>query len=264
MKIYMSLLLSRFSSSPLDQQKTPPTFLIVVGWLLVFLLPINEVNATEKIVIGTGLKPPLVSSEYIVGFLDTLAKQIFMRLDKDLEIIILPAERALINANKGIEDGNLLRIKGLEKRYPNLVRVPEKMMDSEFVGYAVKDIPVKPGWDRLADFIVTFPKGWKIFEKNVTKASDTVLVRDPLQMFKLLKEGKADVALYEKWQGMLQAKKSGLKNYKLLEPSFVTMEMFMYLNKKHQALVPEVSRVLREMKKDGTYQKIFQRTLGTL
>ncbi|MBL7003812.1 MAG: transporter substrate-binding domain-containing protein [Gammaproteobacteria bacterium] len=251
-------------SNLLPSSKKALQYLVSLSCLFIFIITTTEAVASNKIVIGTGLKPPLVSSEYSLGFLDTLAKEVFRRLDIELEVIILPAERALINANKGIEDGNLLRIKGLEKRYPNLVRVPEKMMDSEFVGYAINDIPQQTGWDRLSGYIVTFPKGWKIFEKNTINAAKTEQVRDPVQMFKLLKEGKADIALYEKWQGILQAKKFGLKNYKVLEPSFVTLEMFMYLNKKHQKLVPEVARVLKEVKQDGTYHSIFNSSLGAM
>ncbi|MES9898881.1 MAG: transporter substrate-binding domain-containing protein [Sedimenticola sp.] len=234
-----------------------------VGILLSLVIS-TEASAIDKIVIGTGLKPPLVSSETTPGFLDMLAKEIFQRLGIELEVIILPAERALVNANNGVEDGNLLRIKGLEKRYPNLVRVPEKMMNSEFVGYAVKTIPPKPGWTRLSDMIVTYPKGWKIFDVNVKNTEETVMVGEPLQMFALLQEGRADIALYEKWQGLLQAKNSGLKDYKVLDPPFVSMEMFMYMNKKHKALIPKVAKALQQMKEDGTYQKIFNQTLAPL
>lgn len=237
---------------------------IVLLGLLLQIFCSGNLIASEKIVIGTGLKPPLVSSDKAPGFLDTLAKEAFSRLGIELEVLILPAERALINANKGIEDGNLLRIKGLEKRYPNLIRVPEKMMDSEFVGYALGDIAEKPGWGRLSNHTITFVKGWKIFESNVKDAESIVAVGDAAQMFTLLQQQRADVALYEKWQGLFLARKQGVKNYHILEPPFVTMEMFMYLNKKHSALVPKVARVLKEMKDDGTYKRIFDQTLGTL
>ncbi|MES9858422.1 MAG: transporter substrate-binding domain-containing protein [Sedimenticola sp.] len=235
----------------------------LVGILLSLAISTN-VLASDKMVIGTGLKPPLVSSETAPGFLDTLAKEVFHRLGIELEVIILPAERALINANNGIEDGNLLRIKGLEKQYPNLIRVPEKMMNSEFVGYAVKPIVSRPGWTRLSNLIVTYPKGWKIFDANTKRAEKVLMVGDPLQMFALLREDRADVALYEKWQGLLQARNAGLQGHKVLNPPFASMEMFMYLNKKHKALVPKVAKTLQQMKQDGTYQKIFDQTLTPL
>lgn len=235
---------------------------LAIGCFLLLCAPFA--NSAEKLVISTGLQPPLVSSENRPGFLDTLAKEAFARLGIELDVVVVPAERALINSNKGIDDGNLLRIKGLEKRYPNLIRVPEKMMNSEFVGYAITQIPMAPGWQRLKGQIVSFPKGWKIFENNTKQAAKVEMVRDPVQMFRLLKNSKVDIALYEKWQGIVQARKAQLNEFLVLDPAFIELEMFMYLNNKHAKLVPKLAKTLKEMKADGTYQKIYQRTLGAL
>lgn len=236
---------------------------LVAVCLAVLFVPLVS-SASGKVVLGTGISPPLVATAYAPGFIESLATEAFARLGVELEVIILPSERALVNSNKGIDDGNLLRIAGLEKFYPNLVRVPEKLMDTEFVGYSMKEIPEGSGWDRLKCCAVAYVKGWKIFEANVQGAQAVSAVGNPIQMFGLIKEGRVDVGLYEKWQGILLARKVGLKDYRVLEPPFATREQFMYLHKKHAALVPELARVLREMKRDGTYQKIFDQTLGLL
>lgn len=236
---------------------------IVAAVLIVLLIPLHS-SASGKIVVGSGISPPLVASDYSPGFIESLATEAFARLGIEFEVIKLPAERALVNANKGIEDGNLLRIAGLEKSYPNLMRVPEKLMDTEFVGYSLKEIPAGEGWQRLQCCSVAYVTGWKIFENNTRNSGTVSVVGEPTQLFRLIKEGRVDIGLYEKWQGILLARKVGLKNYHVLEPPFVVKEQFMYLHKKHAALVPEVARVLREMKQDGTYQKIFDQTLGIL
>ncbi len=235
----------------------------LAAFLVVLFIPLCS-SAAGKIVLGSGISPPLVATDYNPGFIESLATEAFARLGIEFEVIKLPAERALVNANKGIEDGNLLRIAGLEKYYPNLMRVPEKLMDTEFVGYSLKEIPAGEGWQRLQCCSVAYVTGWKIFENNTRSAGTVSVVGEPAQLFRLIKEGRVDVGLYEKWQGILLARKVGLKNYHVLEPPFATKEQFMYLHKKHAALVPEVARVLREMKQDGTYQKIFDRTLGIL
>jgi ABC-type amino acid transport substrate-binding protein len=38
-------------------------------------------------------------------------------------------------------------------------------------------------------------------------------------------------------------------------------DMYMYLHKKHKDLVPEITEAFKAMKKDGTYQKIWDKTL---
>ena len=35
-----------------------------------------------------------------------------------------PAERALMMSNRGLSDGELVRVKGIEANYPNLIRIP--------------------------------------------------------------------------------------------------------------------------------------------
>src|SRR6516164_7155708 len=59
----------------------------------------------------------------------TAAKQIlteaYQRLGITIVLKTFPAERALLISNSGVEsDGELLRISGLGKDYPNLVVVP--------------------------------------------------------------------------------------------------------------------------------------------
>lgn len=98
---------------------------------ILFSLEISEPMARERLTIATGLKPPLVSSSVHKGFLDTLAVELFRRIDIELEVVIVPAKRALVNANKGIDDGNLLRIEGLDRSYSNLLRVSETIFSLE-------------------------------------------------------------------------------------------------------------------------------------
>ena len=70
------------------------------------------------------------------GFLDAVAGEAFRRVGVKLRLVKLPAERGLINANAGTEDGDLTRIAGLEAHYPNLIRVPEKLIEWEFMAFS--------------------------------------------------------------------------------------------------------------------------------
>lgn len=229
--------------------------------LLCLALP---VKAAEQLVIGTGLKPPLVSSDTQKGFLDTLAKEIYRRIGIDLEVIILPAKRVLENANSGIEDGCLLRIAGLEKYYPNLIQVPETILNSEFVGYTTEVHAKVTGWESLAPFSVGFVNGWKIFETNVRGVKEIQKVSSPPQLFQLLMKKRVDIILYERWQGLQLARQMQISDIKTLEPPFVTKKMYMYLHKDHADLVPKVAASLADIKADGTYDKLFVRILNPL
>ena len=224
----------------------------------------SAVWAQDRIIIGTGLKPPLVYSDTQSGFLDSLVTEAFLRIGIELEIIILPAARVLINANKGIEDGCLLRIKGLETFYPNLVRVPESLMVSHFVAYSANAINNQQNLEKFNPYNLSCVTGWKIFDKLFSNHPQVTKVKTADQMFLLLKKGRADVILYERWQGLDMLRKLEIKDIHLVAPPLVSMDMYMYLHKKHQLLVDKLASKLSLMKKDGTYQKHYYKHLESL
>jgi polar amino acid transport system substrate-binding protein len=42
-----------------------------------------------------------------------------------------------------------------------------------------------------------------------------------------------------------------------LSPALKDVDMYLYLHKKHEALVPRLAKALRDMKADGTYNRIM-------
>jgi len=101
--------------------------------LIILLLCYFTASASAQplLYIGSSLVPPLSNPDQ-TGLLDKLTREAFSRIGYRVIIKSLPSERALINANKGIDDGEILRIDGIQKMYPNLVKMPEKMFNFEF------------------------------------------------------------------------------------------------------------------------------------
>ena len=243
--------------------------LVCLSGVVFFSLPLA---ASEKIaadqslptlVVNTTGKPPMSNEEHS-GFVDQLATEAFRRCGIKLVIDHLPAERALRNANKGIIDGDLMRIKGLDKIYPNLIRVPEKLVDWYFVAYSKKAIDLSKGWQSLANRNVAIITGWKIYEKNVPKTADLAKVRNAEQLFKLISRNRTDVVLYNHSSGQYLLKKLGIQGITEQSPPLATKEMFIYLNKKHSRLVPKLAKALADMKADGTYDRITKSNVAAL
>lgn len=227
--------------------------------LLLLLVPCAHAGQKTLVINTTGL-PPLNTPD-LRGFLDRVAAEAFSRLGIRLKTVRLPAERGLLNSNAGIEDGEMSRIAGLERAYPNLVRVPEKIMEWEFVGFSRRPIPLDKGWSSLLPYSVGIITGWKIYEKNVPAGTWLVKVKNPRQLFGLLLRGRVDIVLYERWNGMQMVKSESPGLY-MLKPPLARREMFIYLHKKHRALVPRLAAVLRAMKQDGTYQRLYRQVLN--
>ena len=194
------------------------------------------------------------------GYLDIIAREAFRRAGVELKLVKLPAERALLDANAGIGDGDLTRIAGLEKQYPNLVRVPEKLVDWDFAAFS-KNRTIRSNWEGVRQRAVGHIKGWKIYEQKMAGAEDIIAVDDSEQLFRLLALDRIEVALYSRWMGLALIQRQGMKDVHILKPPLATHEMFIYLHKKHAALAPKIASALRALKAEGFYDRAYREKL---
>ncbi len=243
MKNYISIYFNRF-------------FLVFFICLIVPSLS----NADSKIVIASGKSEPFLNATH-TGFYDLLLAEMFKRIGLTAKAELLPSERSLINANTGINDGNVARIKGLEKKYKNLIRVPEKMIDYEFVAFTKNKKLKINGWDSLENYNIAYITGWKIFEKKAIKYKSLVKTQNVQQLFELINKNRVDIGLYDRWSGVWQAKRFS-ENIHFLQPTLASREMYLYMHKKHKNIIEKLAESLKSIKIDGTYQRIFDKTLN--
>ncbi|MEW6163955.1 MAG: transporter substrate-binding domain-containing protein [Pseudomonadota bacterium] len=196
------------------------------------------------------------------GFLDLLVPEVFRRIGVEAEAVqyVAASERSMLNANSGIDDGIAMRIRGLEKTYPNLIRIDEKVVDNDFVAYARQASFDTTSFATLVGHEVAYIHGWKIFEANVPAGVSVTKAKDPAQLFSLLTNRRADLVLFERWQGNQILRERGIQAT-MLRPPLASTEMFMYLHKKHAHLVEPAARALRAMKADGSYRRIASQAL---
>jgi polar amino acid transport system substrate-binding protein len=190
--------------------------------------------------------------------LHDLSKEAFRRIGIEFKLVSLPSERSLHSANLGEVDGEGLRIAGLSGQYPNLVQVPERYIDISFVAFA-RDATIRldQGWESLKPHRVAFINGWKMFEANASGARSVSKVDKPEQLFLMLDSGRVDLALYTRADGVALARGMGLSAIAPIAPVLKDVDMYLYLNRKHESLVPRLAQALREMKADGSYNRIL-------
>ncbi len=196
------------------------------------------------------------------GFLDVVLKEAFRRAGLNLKLVRVSPERALLNANAGIEDGVSARIAGLEKNYHNLVRVPEKVLDTSFVAFAHHSKLNNANWETLASVSVGYIQGYKIFEQNLKPGTQITIVDTGEQLLTMLDKNRIDVSLDERWMGLALAKKMGVEGVYVVEPALAEREMFVYLHKRHTDKIPAISAALRALKADGFYSRICREKLA--
>ena len=217
--------------------------------------------AEGKLAIGTAYKV-LLSTPSQDGMLDLIAKEAFYRLGMEIEVPYFPTERSLKMADGGLTDGELNRVAGMEKNYPNLVRVDENMMDFQFVGFALQQPPLMEGkWENLKLYQVGFIKGWKILEANIGDYPNITLFHSAEALFQGLVRGRVDIIIYGKLIGLAVMKELGINNVTVLQHPFASKKMYMYLHKKHRSTAPAVADALSQMKRDGVYDEIVSKAL---
>lgn len=190
--------------------------------------------------------------------LELVSQEAFRRAGLVFQLDRNPSARSLDLANEGSIDGEGLRVAGLEQQYPNLVQVPERYTSISFVAFA-RDASIKldHGWESLKPHRIAFINGWKMYEANATTAQSITKVDKPEQLFRMLEANRIDLALYTLADGSAIVKNLAIPGIAPLTPALRNADMFLYLNKKHQAHVPRIAQALKDMKADGTYAKIL-------
>ena len=63
-------------------------------------------------------------------------------------------------------------------------------------------------------------------------------------------------------RGRYILEKEGIKGVSVLSPPLAAQKVYLYLNKKHEPIIPDITSTLITMKADGTYSRIFDSTIG--
>jgi polar amino acid transport system substrate-binding protein len=232
------------------------TAALLLGLLLA--LPAQAAGAGEGALVLSTADPAPRSRPDGTGSLDRIVAEACRRLDLPVRLVQLPAERALQNANQGVDDGTYTRIAGLTRLYPNLVMVPEPISEFVFTAFTRDPAVRVQGWADLKPYNVGFINGWKIVEASTTDVRSRTSVKDETALFALLDKGRAEVVVVDLYSGQEVIRSSGYQGMRALAPPLERRDMFLYLHKRHADLVPRLADALRQMKRDGTFERLIR------
>lgn len=232
-------------------------------WIFLLLPATETAGAGERLFhISTSYKS-LLSTPEQTGMLDLLIKEAFRRAGLRAEIVFTPTERSMYDVDAGLLDGEINRIEGMEKNFPNLVRVPEPNMTMHFVAFSKRSYSVD-GWASLQDLHVGVVGGWRILEEHTVDFPKRVLVPSETELFTMLHKDRIDIALYDKLTGYETISRLGYTEIRHLEPPLISRDMFLYMHKSHSSMVRAITEALHGMKLDGTYERIVSETTAHL
>jgi len=198
------------------------------------------------------------STPELDGFQDKIVLEAFRRIGTPVAIVHRPSERALQNADDGLDDGNFARVAGLEARYPNLVMVPEKISDFYFTVFTKDPSLTAVRFEDLKAKKVGIVIGWKILEANLAGVKTLTKLKNEQSLFDFLAHDRCDAVVYDLLQGREVIRKKDLAGVRAVTPPLATLPMYLYLNKRHAALVAPLAGALASMRLDGTSERLTQ------
>jgi polar amino acid transport system substrate-binding protein len=166
-------------------------------------------------------------------------------------------------ANSGKADGDTHRIFQFNKNNPNLIRISEPVQSVRQSVFTKKPNFQVNGWESLGPYKVIYVAGIKSAEKGVRIAvsEENRIPVDTIETaFKMLARDRGELLITSPETGFATMKCLSLENsgIRILEPPVEVLYLYSYLHKKHAALVDKIARSLKEMKRDGTYQRIIE------
>ncbi len=185
----------------------------------------------------------------------------YQRIGIQIKARVLPAERALHMANNGQVDGEVLRIRGIEKHYPNLRMATVTVITLEGVVFT-KDVTFEvTGWESLKPYTIGILRGSKFAQKG-TLGMTVEEVATYEQVLLKLRHGRTDVAVMARTNGLVVIGKLNMKGIRVLEPPLITTDLYHYLHKKHEQLIPKITQVLQKMKAEGRIREIWEQAIA--
>ena len=229
---------------------------VVLYALTLSTMSLQTASADHSLVINTGFTPPVSS------LFNDIMIEVGKRTGHSINFQEISAERSLALVNNGVDDAECCRIpKVVMGDYPNLLVVPESVFTVRFVAFSQKPGLKVSNWDDLKPHSVGTVTGWKILVKNIERIQpDTYHILDNADaMFKMLQLGRLDVATLGYLSGLDVLDKLAIDDIQVQEPPLATRDLYLMLHKRHANLIQPVTTALREMKADGTMDKIVNK-----
>ncbi len=227
------------------------TIVAVVIAVAPFWLPSGS-QAADNVIVASA-----TNQSRVAAVSEIIMVRAYSALGYKLKIEYLPGKRALLKSNQGKVDAELVRIKEVSQKYPNLVRVPEAVFDVRGMAFSRDQnmtlMSVQDLWGRRVGIV----RGIQ-WAAKITEGQSPIVARNVHELFELLANRQIDIALEAQLTGQPELKHFRNRGLSMAIGSMTRFPVFHFLNKKHLNLVAPKAEEIRKMKKSGEIRKIFK------
>lgn len=190
------------------------------------------------------------------------ANEIAKRCDVEISLVPMYAQRERDLLLAGKIDGVFARTAALEITVSGLTRVPEPTSSLPIYAYATRKNIVIDGWDSIKAYKVAYLTDDLYFESNFESTTDNTFSFSSIaSALKFVDAGRADIFVHIPLgvESALQTDEFKNSTITALLPRIDFEHSYIHVLHKHTELAKCFDIALKNMKEDGTYQKIIDR-----
>ena len=185
-------------------------------------------------------------------FAELVLAEAYGRLNINVEFVTYPGARSIIEANNGRVDGDAVRLETVLKQYTNLKKVPVPLFYAELSAFVHKDYKSNiSDWDSLDGRSLTTIRGFKFVEQKLAGQSMRI-VKTSAEAVGLVENNRVEIAILNLFLGQMAIAEIDAEHVKVIDPPLSRMPAYHLLHKKHEALIPKLTAVLKDMETSGT------------
>jgi len=204
-----------------------------------------------------------IENDFNEDYMERLLTEAYQQIGVKVDYIQYPAKRALYASNLGETDGEMARIEGVDKEFQNLLMTDVTISSIDIVVFTKNEKILVDGWQSLKPYSIAIPRGIRVIE-NGTAGMEVSAFNTTEKILELVSMGRYDVAVLTRIDGLGYAKKLNITNLTILEPPVAKVDLYHYLHKKHENLLPKINSSLLELKKSGRMKVIRDQFLVEL
>ncbi len=207
----------------------------------------------------------VIENEQTNAIATKIMSEVYRRVGCEVEFKFLPAKRALHDAAIGNTDGDVARIGGTEKKYPDLMPVPTPILHFKGMAFGLESLPRKiTDWKSLEGLRIGVLRGVQ-YSAIGTTGMNTIGANSMSQLFRLLKHNRVQVVISAFGAGTIELNRnwadSGIKP---TGKPLIVAPLFHYLNRRHYTLVLRLDSVMQQMQKSGELENLFSQSIQEL
>jgi ABC-type amino acid transport substrate-binding protein len=188
-------------------------------------------------------------------------EEVYKKLGYQIEVASYPARRAQVEAANGMVDGEVMRIWSYGEQNPQLIRVPTPYYSLNTTAFFNKESQLTvTSLSDLSSYKIVVVRGVKHTADVTDGLVDVEHLSSSDKLMHFVLRGRADLALTNKMDGLLNIRKLKLGEQMSYSPPLAVFPLYHYIHQSQQQLVDKVDRVIISMLRSGELARIIQQT----